>query len=163
MKKIKAEKLSREGFAAFGSYYCMTEPDGHALYGTLHQFFPDRLTGASFGQIGFSPITVKKPKVMLVDEMEYHTTTWEMILPMNDDMIIQVTPASGRKPALKLTRVFLVPKGTLVKLSAAVWHLVPLPVHEPELQAMIILPECTYMNDCNVIQLNEEERFEIIL
>ena len=38
-----------------------------------------------------------------------------------------------------------------MKISTAVWHLAPLPVHEEELQAMIILPECTYANDCTAV------------
>ncbi len=56
-----------------------------------------------------------------------------------------------------------VPRGTLVKISTAIWHLAPLPAHEEELQAMIILPECTYANDCTVVDLKKEEQFVIEL
>ena len=55
------------------------------------------------------------------------------------------------------------PRGTLVKISTAIWHLAPLPAYEEELQAMIILPECTYANDCTVVDLKEEEQFVIEL
>lgn len=100
---------------------------------------------------------------MTVKAVEYHTTTPEMILPLNDDMIIHVAPASGGTPVTGLTEAFVIPRGTLVKINTAVWHLAPLPVHEEELHAMIILPECTYANDCTVVELKEEEWFEIVL
>ena len=54
------------------------------------------------------------------------------------------------------------PKHTLVKMNACVWHLAPLPANAPELAAMIILPECTYMNDCTVVDFKEEEKFVIV-
>ena len=95
--------------------------------------------------------------------MEYHTTSPELILPLNDDMIIHVAPASGGTPVPEWTKAFVVPKGTLVKINTAVWHLAPLPVSEDVLHAMIILPECTYVNDCTVVELNEEQQFEIVL
>jgi len=55
-----------------------------------------------------------------------------------------------------------VPKHTLVKLNAAIWHLAPLPAQAEELAAMIILPECTYANDCTVVDLTPEQKFEIV-
>ena len=94
--------------------------------------------------------------------MEYHTSSPEMILPLNDDMIIHVAPASAGVPVPEWTKAFIVPKGTMVKINTAVWHLAPLPVHQDVLHAMIILPECTYANDCTVVELDEKEQFEII-
>lgn len=84
-----------------------------------------------------------------------------MILPLNDDMIIHVAPASAGTPVPELTQAFVVPRGTLVKINTAIWHMAPLPVHEEELQAMIILPECTYANDCTVVDYPEEEWIRI--
>ena len=100
---------------------------------------------------------------MIITQQEYHTTTWEMILPMNDDMILHVAPASAGTPVGDLAQAFLVPKHTLVKMNAAIWHLAPLPATQEQLAAMIILPECTYANDCTVVDLPEEQQFEIVL
>ena len=96
-----------------------------------------------------------------ITQAEYHTTTPEIILPINDDMILHVAPASAGTPVPELTKAFIVPKGTLVKINTAIWHLAPLPVHEEELQAMIILPECTYANDCTVVDYPEKDQFVI--
>ena len=128
----------------------MLNPQGHALCGALHQFFPDRMTAPAWHNIGFSPITVKKPEKYIITQQEYHTTTWEIILPINDDMLLHCAPASAGVSINEQVKAFVVPKGTIVKINAAIWHLAPLPVHENLLSAMIVLPECTYANDVSV-------------
>jgi len=162
MRQIKVETLTHEAFTPFGQFYTMDQPQGYALCGELHQFFPDRLVADSTHRVGYSPILVKKPEKMVITQQEYHTTTWEMILPMNDDMILHVAPASAGTPVTDLAKAFLVPKNTLVKMNAAIWHLAPLPANAEQLAAMIILPECTYANDCTVVDLKPEEQFEIV-
>lgn len=162
MKTVKVQPLTHEDFAPFGTFYNMANPDGYALCGELHCFFPDRVTVDSNHRVGFSPITVKKPERMIVTQQEYHTTTWEMILPLDDDMILHCAPASAGAVVTDLVKAFLVPKNTLVKMNAAIWHLAPLPANNEKLTAMIILPECTYANDCTVVDLKEEEQFEIV-
>ncbi len=163
MRKIKVEPITCESFAPFGQFYTMEQPQGYALCGAIHQFFPDRLVADSGHRVGYSPIVVKKPEKMVITQQEYHTTTWEMILPLDDDMILHVAPASAGTPVTHLAKAFLVPKHTLVKMNAAIWHLAPLPAAKESLTAMIILPECTYANDCTVVDLSDAEQFEIVL
>ena len=162
MKKIKVEPLTRELFAPFGQYYEMANPDGYSLNGEIHKFYPDRISADSEHRVGCSAIVVEKPEKMVITQQEYHTTTWEMILPFDDDMILHCAPPSGGKPVPDYVKAFLVPKGTLVKMNAAVWHLAPLPANKEKLTAMIILPECTYANDCTVVDLSLDEQFEIV-
>ena len=161
MKTIKVENLTKEAFAPFGEYYKMDAPDGHALCGAIHRFYPDRVTAYQSGNVGFSAITVKKPEQMLITQIEYHTTTSEMIMPLNDDMILHVAQPSAGTPITDQTKAFLVPKHTLIKMNACVWHLAPLPASADELSALIILPECTYMNDCKVVDLTPEQQFVV--
>ena len=163
MLKIKAEPITNEGFAPFGRFYNMSDPQGYALQGELHRFFPDRLTAGVFGNLAFSPILVKKPEKYVITQQEYHTTTWEMILPLNDDMIIHCAPASAGASVNEFAKAFIVPKNTLVMINAAIWHLAPLPVNSEQLNAMIVLPECTYANDCTVVDLVPDQQFEIVL
>ena len=161
MKTIKIQNLSKEAFAPYGEYYKMDEPNGHALCGAIHRFYPDRVTAYQAGNVGFSAITVKKPEKMLITQIEYHTTTSELIMPLNDDMILHVAQPSAGTPITEQTKAFLVPKHTLIKMNACVWHLAPLPANADELSALIVLPECTYMNDCTVVDLKESEQFVI--
>ena len=163
MKTVKAVPLTHEAFAPFGQFYTMDQPHGYALCGELHKFFPDRLVADSEHRVGYSPIVVKKPDRMVITQQEYHTTTWEMILPLDDDMILHVAPASAGTPVTELAQAFIVPKHTLVKMNAAIWHLAPLPASKDALTAMIVLPECTYANDCTVVDLADDQQFEIVL
>ena len=162
MKTIKAEKITNENFAPFGQFYEMGNPGGYALCGEIHKFYPDRINADSTHRIGYSPIVVKKPEKMIITQQEYHTTTWEMILPLDDDMILHCAPASAGTPVTEYAKAFIVPKNTLIKMNAAIWHLAPLPANNEQLIAMIILPECTYANDCTVVDLTPEQQFEII-
>ena len=161
MRKIKLEKLTKEAFAPFGSYYDMANPDGYGLSGAIHTFYPDRLTAYFGGQVAFSPIVVKNPVEYKITQAEYHTTTAEIILPISGDMIIHVAPPSAGAYVPEYTKAFLVPKNTLVKLNACVWHLAPLPATDDSLTAIIVLPESTYMNDCKVVDLTEDQQFII--
>ena len=162
MREIKAVPISLENFAPFGQFYTMEQPAGYALCGELHRFFPDRLTASADHAVGYSPILVKKPKDMVITQQEYHTTTWEMVMPLTDDMILHCAPASAGKPVTELAQAFLVPRHTLVRLNAGVWHLAPLPANLDELCAMVILPECTYANDCTVVDYSPEQQFRIL-
>ncbi|MBQ2966808.1 MAG: Ureidoglycolate hydrolase [Clostridia bacterium] len=162
MKIIKAQPITKEAFAPFGQFYAMDKPDGYPLCGEIHKFFPDRIVADSNHRVGYSPIVVQKPDRMIITQQEYHTTTWEMILPLNDDMIVHCAPASGGAVVTDHVQAFVVPKNTLIKINSAIWHLAPLPVNSDSLTAMIILPECTYANDCTVVDLKPEEQFEIV-
>ena len=163
MRTIKAEPITNEAFAPFGQFYNMLDPKGHPLCGELHSYYPDRLTAAAFKNVGYSPIAVKKPAEYVITAQEYHNTTWEMILPLNDDMLLHVAPASAGVSVNEQAKAFIVPKGTLVKINAAIWHLCPLPIHEELLSAMIVLPECTYASDCTVVELAPDQQFKIEL
>lgn len=162
MRKIKVEELTREAFAPFGAYYDFANPDGYALTGEIHRFYPDRLRDAYLGHAGFSALTVRKPERMVVRSIEYHTRSAEIVLPLNDDAVLHVAPASNGVPVTELAKAFLVPKNTMVQLNPGVWHLCALPVREQVLQALIVLPECTYANDCTVVELSDEQAFEIV-
>ena len=44
MHTIKAEPISREAYAPFGVYYDYLNPEGYALEGEIHKFYPDRIS-----------------------------------------------------------------------------------------------------------------------
>ncbi len=162
MKRIKVQPLSRDAFTQFGEFYDMVNPDGYALCGAIHKFYPDRMTTTCGGRLAFSPLVVRKPESMVITQQEYHTSTEELLLPLDDDMIIHVAPASAGKVVTEHAQAFLVPKNTLVKLKAAIWHLAPLPANNEQVTVLVILPECTYANDCPVVDLGADEQFEIV-
>ena len=163
MKQIKVQPLTRDDFSPFGEFYDMVNPDGYPLCGEIHKFYPDRLTTSCKGRLAFSPLVVNKPESMIITQQEYHTSTEELLLPLDDDVIIHVAPASGGTVVTEHAKAFLVPKNTLVKLKTAIWHLAPLPATKDQVTVLVILPECTYANDCPVVDLSADEQFEIVI
>ena len=161
MKQVKVQPLTRDAFAPFGEFYDMANPDGYPLCGAIHKFYPDRLTTSCAGRLAFSPLVVQKPKSMVITQQEYHNHTEELLLPLDDDIIIHVAPASGGAVVTEHAKAFLVPKNTLVKIKTSIWHLAPLPATKDQVTVLIILPECTYINDCKVVDLKETEQFVI--
>lgn len=158
--KIKAQKLTAEAFAPFGAYTDLLHPAGYSL----GAFYADRLLMDVSGAlpVAFSPLSVDKPERYVVTAAEYHNTTAEGILPLDADVVIHVAPPSA-EPVPELTQAFLVPRGTLVRLNVGVWHLCALPVDQPHVNILIVLPQRIYKNDCVVVQYAPEQHIEIEL
>ena len=160
MRTIQAKPLTADAFRQYGTFWSAVDGEGYGLGGGFFTFYPDRIAVSSEKRIGFSTLKVSKPEKYIVEELEYHKTTWEMFMPLNDDAVLHAAPKSGGDVVTELTEAFIVPKGTMVKLDAAVWHLAAMPVNVEELQSLIVLPEGTYMNDCTKVALNDEQKFE---
>ena len=161
MKTVKVQPLTHEAFAPFGTYTSILNPEGDFLAGPHHKYYRDssRYYCDSSLPIGLSPLVVDRQEMKLT-ALEYHNTTCEGIIPINDDAILHVTPAGG--PDTDKTKAFLVPKGTAVTLFPGVYHLCPLPANEEKLHALILLPERTYNNDFFMVDLEEADQFEIV-
>jgi len=99
---------------------------------------------------------------MTVDAAEYHNTTGEGILPIDDDIVIHVAPPSG-EPVPELTEAFVVPRGTMVFLNLGVWHYGGYALDADEAHVLIVLPQRIYKNDCTVVHYQEKDRMEIVL
>ena len=158
--KIKAKPITVETFAPFGAFTNVMEPTGFSL----GDFYPDKCHFPVDGHlpITFSPLITRKPEKYVVTTAEYHNGTCEGVVPLDDDVVLHVAPAS-KGPVPELTEAFIVPKGTAVKLNPGVWHLAALPIHLDVAHVLIVLPERTYMNDCTVVDYDEKDWVEIEL
>ncbi len=160
MKTIKAKPITVENFAPYGSFTSIVEPSGNAL----GNFYNDKVLLPVSGSmpVAFSPLVMDKPDKMIISEVEYHNTTGEGILPVDDDVVMHVAPP-GKEPVPELTEAFIVPKGTVVKINTGVWHMGVLPLNREQVHVLIVLPERIYMNDCTVVTYQEEDQMEIVL
>lgn len=160
MRTIKAKPLSKEAFAPYGSYASITSPEGFHM----GDFYNDQVLLPVSGNhaIALSPLVFHKVAHMTIDRAEYHNTTGEGIVVMDDDVVIHVAPASG-DPVPELTEAFIVPKGTAVKLNLGVWHFGGYCLNQDEAHVLIILPQRIYKNDCVVVEYEEKDRMEIVL
>lgn len=160
MRKIKAKPITVENFRPYGSLTDLMNPTGYSL----GDFYQDRLLMHASGQMqmAFSPLLIRKPEKMIVDTAEFHNSTQEGVLCLDDDVIVHVAPA-GKDPVPELTEAFFVPKGTMVLLNTGVWHLSAIPVNKDVAHVLIVLPERIYNNDCIVVNYPEEQWIEIEL
>ena len=158
MKTIKAKPITVENFSYYGQFTNLLEPQGYSL----GDFFHDRVRMNMAGNmnLAFSPLVVHKSEPRIVSQAEYHNTTQEGILCLDDDVILHVAPPS-KEPVPELTEAFIVPKGTLVCLNLGVWHLSAMPINLDTAHVLIVLPERIYLNDCIVVDYPEERQVRI--
>ena len=166
MKKVKVEKLSLEAYKPFGTYANLINPSDEKLGAPPVEFYRDQL------QIDVNPINSwsysccrveKRPFV--IDILEYHSGCGEVVIPLDNDILLQVAPATGNSDPLPLNkmRVFYVPKGTAITVKPGVWHWGPFTVNDQPVNILINLPERTYANDCIVVELEENDHITIEL
>ena len=155
MKTIKAKPLTVEAFSFYGQFVDLMNPQGYSL----GDFYADRVKMNMAGSmnLAFSPLVVHKADPRIVTQAEYHNTTQEGILCLDDDVILHVAPPS-KEPVPELTEAFIVPKGTLVCLNLGVWHLSAMPLNLDTAHVLIVLPERIYVNDIVVVDYAEEDR-----
>jgi ureidoglycolate lyase len=141
----------------------MVNPDAICIGEEPVEFYRDmvQVDLAGAGSVSLSTCRVlKRPPV--VDVTEYHTACGEGILPLDGDVLIHVGPATpnGEVP-LDRIEVFRVPQGTAVSLRPGVWHHAPFAVNTEVANVLIVLPERTYANDCEVCEIPEDEQITI--
>lgn len=164
MRKIKVQQLMPETFNRFGSYVDMLKPTVDYIGEKPALFYRDPVTMTIFGgAAAFSVSEVYKQEKMIINAAEYHNYTGEVIIPLDDDAIVHVAPATDKVPVPEKTVAFYVPKGTLLKLNVGVWHFALSPVHADVLHSLIVLPERVYANDCYVVQYDEKDWMEVEL
>lgn len=166
MKTIKAEPLQVEAFLPFGFYANMINPKTEKLGTPPIEFFRD-MVQMDMGGVAipsFSICRVEK-RDFVIDVTEYHMSTGEGIMPLDNDILIHVAPASPVKtpPPLDKIRVFRVPKGTMVVLRPGVWHHAPFTVNEKPSNVLIVLPERTYARDCAVVEIAKADQIQVKL
>jgi ureidoglycolate lyase len=163
MKTIHPEPLALESFRPFGQYANLFEPDGDFLGAAPIEFFADILqvelggdTRPSFGLCRCSP------REFVIDVVEHHNRTCELMLPLDQDVLVQLAPPNAADaPDFDRFRVFRVPKGTAIVLRPGVWHHGPFATAKTPANILILLPERTYRNDATTYPFAEEEKIRI--
>jgi ureidoglycolate lyase len=157
---VQVRELSTDAFLPYGFYADLIDPDRTKIGAAPIEFYRDMvqqdLGGASI--VSFSTCRVEK-RDPVIDVTEYHSSTGEGTLPLDNDVLIHVAPASpvGAGVPMDQIEVFRVPKGTMVVLRPGVWHHAPITVNDDPANVLIALPERTYANDCEVVELGEDK------
>lgn len=164
MRKAEIKELTLENFLKYGTFANMINPKTIKIGSEPIEFYRD-MASLKLGQnnlASFSVCRVTK-REPVVDVTEYHTSCGEAILPLDSDVLIHVGPATpaGEIPYDRI-EIFHVPKGTLVILNPGVWHHAPFAYNCDCANVLIVLPERTYANDCQVHELSSEKRIQVV-
>ena len=165
MRKLKAKKLTHEDFGKFGKFGHMINPKAVKLGEEPIEFFRDmvQLDLGGHGSASFSVCRLIKRTPTIIDISENHSKCGEGMLPLDSDIVIHVglpTP-KGVVPADSI-ELFHVPQGTFVALHPGTWHHAPFPYRNEVANVLIVLPERTYANDCEVYDIPEVDRIEYV-
>ncbi len=166
MRKIKAEPLSVDAFLPYGFYANLIDPKAERLGTSPVEFFRDMVQQDLGGLAiaSFSTCRVEK-RDLVIDVTEFHGATDEGILPLDNDILIHVGPATPADagPPLDKIHAFRVPRGTVVVLRPGVWHHAPFTPNDAPANVLIVLPERTYANDCEVVNLGGADRIRVVI
>jgi ureidoglycolate lyase len=162
MRKVKIKELSLKDFQIYGSFAALVNPKRHHFGEPPIEFYRDMLQltlGAPAAS--FSICRVEK-RPLIVEKSEVHSRCGEGIIPLDSDILIHCGPASrpGVFPS-ELIEVFRVPRQTMVVLKPGVWHHAPFAYKSNCANVVIVLPERTYANDCEVLELDEDQKIQI--
>ena len=163
MKTTKIKELSAEAFLPYGRFATLIDPNTEKLGAPPIEFYRDMVQQDMGGNdVSFSICRAEK-RDMVIDTSEFHTACTEGILPLDNDALIHVAPASPNGETIPVDRieVFRVPKGTVAILRPGIWHHAPFTVNDEPANVLILLPERTYANDCEVYAHAEDEKVRI--
>jgi ureidoglycolate lyase len=166
MRTVKVKELEAKEFLPYGHYANLLAPALEKIGSPPIEFFRDIIQQdlGIGGAASFSTCRVEK-RDLVVDVTEFHSRAAEGIMPIDNDVLIHVAPATPPDSGFPIDKVvvFRVPKGTMVVLRPGVWHYAPLTVNDAPAHVLIVLPERTYANDCQVFQLPDADRVRINL
>ena len=157
MIKKKAHKMTMENFKKYGAYSDIINPSGAKLGAGGIEFYRDLLQDDNQGTASYSVCRVK-PREFIASVAECHNYANESLMPIDGDVYMHVGAATKSDDIDPNDfEIFFIPKGTMVVLRRGVWHHAVFPAGDSTVNALIILPERTYKNDCNVIRLSENK------
>jgi len=163
MREITVKELTLEAFKNYGTFAVLPEAETpHIKVRDRVRFYRD-LCGVNLGDeqtVSFS-ICRMGERPFIIENMEYHNHCQEGILPLDDDIIIFVAAATNGYVPLDEVEAFKIPKHTMVCLKAGVWHFSPYLCNNKQGHILIMLPERTYVNDCVLVPLAEQDKILI--
>ncbi len=164
MKKITVELLTTENFQEFGGFRDMLNPVSEMLGAPPIEFFPDMIQQAlgNCQAASYSNCRIR-PREPVINVAECHSSTAEMLMPLDADVLMWFAPASVADagfPGDKV-RVFLVPEGTMVVIKPRIWHHGPFCLGNEAANILVALPERTYATDTRTIVLEGDDCLQI--
>lgn len=163
MRTVNAKKLTLEDYHSYGEFANLTDPKGEYIGESPVRFYRDMVSAWTGNvQTAFSIVQVDRMK-MIPSEAEQHEKGTEVLIPMEDDVVIFVAPATNKEYPYGREEAFIIPKGYMVTIKPGVWHKAPYPLNREKASTLVILPEREYAVDCINVSIENDQQFEIIV
>ena len=95
-----------------------------------------------------------KVRPMVVDKLECHKGTSEILLSTKEDYILCVA-APAEQPELASVKAFFVPEGSTLVMKPSCWHWIPFPVGNKNAEVIVIFRAETVDDDLIYADLTE--------
>jgi len=162
MHKVKVEELTKEAFAPYGIVVEM--PEGAKKESAVEDLWPGLVKWELDHETLEIAHGVCKKRPLVVEGLERHNTTYELLVPIKSDLIVPVASEDDREnkdaqPLARNVRGFLVKVGQAVFYDKGVWHLSPYPV-EDEGPFFVVFKHKTAPDNIIMKELDEEVELE---
>lgn len=156
--KIKAQELTAETFAPFGSFFNPLLADENGSPKDPIRFYADRLPifAEHSNHLALSALVLEvRPKV--VDVTEYHRNCEEVFGGYAVDTVFHVGLLDkNEEPDIASFKAFILPKGHWARVKRMICHHAPFVMGSERGIGLVILPPFTYTVDCVVKTLEEK-------
>ena len=150
--EIRAKKLTVEAFDTFG--VIVETPKREPTFQEDKFTYWKQVLQLQMGEVEVGILKVRTYDLLL-NKMERHAETAEMLIPVDGSIIVPVAPPSDTRPNAALAEAFVVEKGQAVVLGSNCWHWIPCPVDKPEVTIMVIFKNNTSETDLIIEELTE--------
>jgi ureidoglycolate hydrolase len=114
------------------------------------------------GIINVSPVStgilVQFRREIIVNKLERHLSTPEMIVALENDSILFLAEPSTNIPQTNMINAFRLKAGQAVLLKEGCWHWGPFPYKKSYCKSLIAFKKDTETNDCEQIELKDSIR-----
>lgn len=151
MKTIKVTELSSKLFDGYGKILTQTVAEPLAQNDDFTYW--DKVSQLNLGENVSTGILEVKKRDLVVDTMEKHVKTPEVIISLHGDSVFAVgkTSSEGKISDIK---AFALKQGEGIAMDKGTWHWAPYPMEETA-KFLVIFTEGTPHEDCCVKELDE--------
>ena len=154
--KIKSIDLCSEEFAAYGKIMTLHDAaEFNKLEDSDDYTFTDTTADFEIGPRGCSGMLWCRNREMIVNKMEKHINTVEILTAVNNDYILCVAPGDTAAPEMDKIKAFKIKQGTTVMMTKSCWHWIPFPLNDEDAQVLVIFKDKTGVEDLVFADLPE--------
>lgn len=150
---MKTEKLTTEAFAPYGSILSQKRSGG-SVDNAEFTYTADPAVFELGGEVT-AGILEGKSRAVILEKMERHLDTPEILFQILEDGILFVGTSKGGPAGIGNIKPFSLKQGDTVLLYPGTWHWVPFPEKAEKCVTQVIFKSGTSDSDCQIMDLPE--------